>query len=191
MSLRDLIFRRKKDEVENTRVLVACCDSKFADLAKVDAAAYRGGFETTQDLTSNLPELFSKLQDCDILHLFCDVSSLGTIVDAQGNSVSGNELVERCLAANVKLLWIASENPANAYIQGFNLNNKPLNFVATLERRGQYFALFVENIVQRLKQGKTLPLAWVDLAPQTPQDPRHEQLPSCMFVAGRGSAIFK
>lgn len=50
----------------------------------------------------------------DIVHLICELTEPGTIRDASGHEITGTELIQRCCDQNVKWLWAASDNPANA-----------------------------------------------------------------------------
>jgi hypothetical protein len=122
----------------------------------------------------------------DIVHLFCDVSQEGNIVDVHGNKTAGTTLIQRCCDSNVKLLWLASENRPEGYIRGFKAQGKPLNLVLTIDRRGSRFPTFLQNLLRKMSEGETMPVAWVSLSPQNSNDPRNQNAPACIFAAGRG-----
>jgi hypothetical protein len=122
----------------------------------------------------------------DIVHLFCDVSQEGNIVDVNGNKTAGTALIQRCCDSNVTLLWLASENKPEGYIRGFKAPGKPLNLVLTIDRRGSRFPIFLENLLRKMSAGETMPVAWVSLSPQNSKDPRNQNSPACIFAAGRG-----
>jgi hypothetical protein len=181
-------FTRRQDEVVGTKVIVASLDPRFAELAKADRDCYSHfysapdeiGFENAQQLLSGID------RRCDIVHLFCDISPEGNIVDSHGNTTEGAALIQHCCDADVKLLWLASQNKPEGYIKGFKAAGKPLNLVLTIDRKGSCFPSFLENLLRKMSAGETMPAAWVALAAQTPSDPRHQDLPACIFAAGRG-----
>lgn len=49
----------------------------------------------------------------------CDLTAKGTITDANGDEITGTELIQRCCDQKVKLLWVASDNSPDGYIKGF------------------------------------------------------------------------
>lgn len=52
----------------------------------------------------------------DIVHLLAVVSPVGIVTDSSGNTLSGTSLIQSCCDADVKLLWIASDNNAEDYL---------------------------------------------------------------------------
>ena len=121
-------------------------------------------------------------QQYDIVHLLCRISSTGAV----GESASGAaELIDKCCAAGIKLLWIASDNDAQGYIKGFPLRGRSLNLVMTLKRNRPQFAGFVANLLARMSQGESMPVAWNQLFPQVP-GASHAGAPETIVAAGRG-----
>jgi hypothetical protein len=113
------------------------------------------------------------------------VTDRGTIVDSNGKEITGTELIQTCCDQNVKLLWIASDNPSERYIKGFGARGKRLNLVMTLERKGPNFPEFLQKLLFRMFYGDTMPVAWNDLCPQIPGSD-HPSMPESIFFAGRG-----
>jgi hypothetical protein len=74
----------------------------------------------------------------------------------------------------------------DAYVRG--VPARPLNLVMTLDRRGRNFSEFLDKICDLLVTGSTLPIAWAKIAPQF-AGPSHDNLPSCIFHAGRPKAV--
>jgi hypothetical protein len=177
----------RKDEVVGTKVLVCALETRFADLLKEDADVYRRYYPAT--VTEVLPSVQALLgrleQRYDIVHLLCDVSAKGTITDASGDEITGTQLVQRCCDQNVKLLWIASDNPPDLYVKGFGARGKRLNVVMTLKRKGPNFPASLQRLLSRMSHGDTMPVAWNDLWPQVPGSD-HPDAPESIFVAGRG-----
>jgi len=89
----------------------------------------------------------------------CDVPENGTITDTSGHEITGTELIRRCCDQSVKLLWAASDNPPERYINGFGARGKRLNLVMTLKRKGPNFPSFLPKLLSRLAYGDTMPVA--------------------------------
>lgn len=169
------------------KVLVCSLDAKFAELLATDAGIFEQFYPfTTVEAARSIPELLAMIQSgYDIVHLFAEVSAVGMIQDTAGHSISGTSLVERCCDWNVRLLWIANNNAAQAYIQGFKSAGKPINLIMTLKRNGSYFQLFLRELLHRTSRGEALTAAWQSLSPKDPHAPRHRELPATIFAAGR------
>jgi hypothetical protein len=187
MGIRDWFHKQGQDEVTGTKVLVCALDARFNELVETDGQIYRQYypatttivFSDTQELTEALKRPF------DIVHLLCDALSDGIVKDINGNEISGIELIQKCCENDVKLLWLASDNPPDVYIQGFKARGKRVNLVMTINRNGSKFSDFLDKILFRMFYGDTMPIAWVDLCPQIPGS-SHLDSPECLFYAGRG-----
>jgi hypothetical protein len=175
------IFR--KDETVGTRVLICAFDSRFEDLMRKDSEAYRSRYPATTATTFSGPsELLEAVQrGYDVVHLLCDINPNGEIA---GSDVTGTELIARCCASSVKLLWIASDNEPDRYIQGFKARGKRLNLVMTIKRDGPKFSEFLGNLLSKMSYGDSMPVAWNDLCPQIP-GASHGEAPASIFFAGR------
>ena len=192
MGFRDLFTKSpQKSEVHGTKVLVCSLQPKFDELLKADSTIYSKFYSsTTAKVFTSFHELLGAIRGHDIVHLFVDVSPTGFMTDVSGNELIGTELIDRCCDADIKLLWVASDNKPDGYIQGFKVV-KPLNLVMTINRNGPNFATFLSQLLSRMSGGETMPAAWAALAPQTPRDPQHAHLPSTIFSAGRGGGKFR
>ena len=186
MGILDL-FRKSKDEVRGAKVLVCSLDGRFEDLLREDSEIYRAYYrDTNNEVLHGVQGLLGRLKEkYDIIHLIADVTEAGTIRDASGHEVTGTELIERCCDRNVKLLWAASDNPADRYIKGFKARGKRLNLVITLNRKGPNFPNFLQKVLSRMTQGETMPVAWNNICPQIPRFD-HPDAPETIFFAGRG-----
>jgi hypothetical protein len=180
-------WKRKQEARREIKVLVCSMDGRFAELLATDAGIYAEFYaSTTAEASRSIPEMLDTIKSgYDIVHLFADVSSVGTIHDTGGHSISGTSLIESCCEFNVRLLWIASNNNAQGYIQGFKSGKNPINLIMTLKRNGSFFPLFLRELLHRTSRGETLAAAWQSLSPQDPRDPRHRELPATIFAAGR------
>jgi hypothetical protein len=176
-----------KDEVVGSRVLVCGLGSRFEELVTTDGQIYRHLYpSTTTRLFSEVQELVGVLsQSYDILHLFCDVAPGGVLAHSGPGTFTGTDLLQKCCDFNVKLLWVASDNPPDLYITAFEASGKRINLVMTIDRNGSKFPIFLENLLFRMHYGDTMPVAWVDLCPQGPHS-LPSDVPSTIFFAGRG-----
>jgi hypothetical protein len=188
LGIKDFFRRQGHDEVVGSKVLVCSLHPKFAELLSVDSNSY-GQFYPTPTATTfaSVQELCGAIaKGYDIVHLFCDASPEGIITDGGGATTTGTTLIQACCDSGVKLLWVASENKPEAYIKGFKANGKPLNLVMTINRQGTKFSVFLERLLSKMSAGETMPVAWVAVSPQSPNDPRQKDSPACIFAAGRG-----
>jgi hypothetical protein len=188
LGIRNLFSKGGQDEVVDAKILIASLDPKFLELMKVDSSCYSQFYHAPTVLVfEGIQELVGTIEKgYDIVHLFCDVSSDGTITDNHGAKVVGTTVIQSCCNSDVKLLWVASENKAEGYIKGFKAAGKRLNLVMTINRNGSKFQPFMEKLLSRMSMGETMPAAWVSISPQSPNDPRQQDSPACIFAAGRG-----
>src|SRR5215472_3363477 len=168
MTLLDFLGIRSGNEVASTSVLACGLGSKFDGLLEADSTVYSVFYRRmTMKKFSTVRELLESIsQGYDIVHLFCNVSADGLIVGPRGTSIIGTSLIEQCTKADVKLLWVASENKPEGYIKGFKAAR--INLVMTINRNGTGFSAFLKKLLSRLCQGETMPRAWASLAPQAP-----------------------
>jgi hypothetical protein len=178
----------REENVVGTKILVASLDPRFAELQKIDSTSYSRFYRApTIAVFAGVQELLETIgKGYDIVHLFCDVSQHGTIIGSNGTTGTGASLIQSCCDSDVKLLWVASENKPDGYIKGFRTDGKRLNLVMTMSRNSSKFSAFLEKILSKMSAGETMPVAWVAVAPQSLQDPRHQESPACIFAAGRG-----
>jgi len=188
LGIKDLFRKQSHDEVVHSKVLVCSLHPKFADLLRVDTSSY-GQFYPAPTVAAfgSIQELSGAIaKGYDIVHLFCDASPEGIITDSRGATTTGTALIQACCDSAVKLLWVASENSPDAYIKGFKAGGKPVNLVMTINRQGAKFSAFLERLLAKMSAGETMPVAWVAISPQSPDDPRQKDSPACIFAAGRG-----
>lgn len=177
--------------VQSTRILVCDLNDKSqgnldGDM-KIYSSLYRSVNVARIGKTDDLLNAING-NGYDIVHLFCEIDKDGNLIGENDSRLKGGLLLEACSKANVKLLVIANNNPSS-YIKAFTGANTPqslrLNLVMTLDRKGDNFPTFLESLLQRMSKGMTMPMAWVELAPQIPGKPQ-ANMPDTMFSAGRG-----
>lgn len=179
--------KRGRNTISSTRVLVSAVGDSdtLVSAAALDADIYSRHYG---DVTSTPAPDGDFLVDTikagafDVVHVLASVNADGTI----GRRPVG-QVLETCRETNVKLVFFASDNPADVYISHVRRGN--FNLVMTLERRGEYFAAFLDSLLSKMAAGKTMPVVWVGLAPQTQGAPEHDTLPRCIFDANRGDIV--
>ncbi len=107
------------------------------------------------------------------------------MTDNCGATISGTKLIQMCCDTGVKLLWIASENNSQAYIKGFKADGKRLNLVMTMNRQGNKFSVFLEELLSRMNAGEAMLGAWVaDTQSKTRMTQVKRLAGACIFAAG-------
>jgi hypothetical protein len=182
-----LLDRFRKEEIKGTRVLLASLDPNLEELLAADRKVYQRFYPATTNASFNsLAQLEAGVaQKCDVLHLFCAVAPDGLIADPGGARVRGDELVGKCVAADVKLLWLANPSSDVAYGKGFSARGQKINLVLTLGRMGPNFGFFLDSFLAKLTAGEAVPDAWKQLHPDKP-DSVNPDPPNCLFFPGRG-----
>lgn len=122
---------------------------------------------------------------CDVLMLYCTIDSSGRL---QGERRRLREIIRDSQAP---IVVVASENPPEGYIAaGPATPDSHANLVMTISRNGQSFQRFFRGLFERMFSGKTMPMAWVELAPQIPgQD--HVDAPETIFACEAGHLLFQ
>lgn len=178
--------------VRNTSVLVCALNREALDDLERDASVYSTFYRrvnVSKPLRSG--DLVNAIREggYDIVHLFCAVDSGGYLVDADGRRLDSLALLEACLMADVKLLVMASDNHVDDYVKAFQKSKEPaglrMNLIITLARHGEKFPRFLRSLLRQVANAKSLPQAWVELAPQTHRG-THGELPETMLFADRG-----
>jgi hypothetical protein len=89
------------------------------------------------------------------------------------------------------IVIVASENGVQSYIAAAReTGSDHANLVLTLKRKGPVFAKFLAELFRQMFGGKSMPLAWVELAPQNPRAAQ-ENCPESIFAAEVSHIVFK
>jgi hypothetical protein len=192
MGIKNWFVKRRPDEVLGSKVLVCSLGAQFDELVQTDAEVYKRFYPSTVTAQfSTLGELTQAIgHRYDVVHIFCNVPPSGIIVDAEHRALTGTQIIEACCAANVKLLWVGNDNPPEGYIKNFKAQGKRINLVMTITRNGPKFSTFLDKLLSKMFAGDRLPLAWASLVPQA-KGSWQEDLPGCIFFAGRGTAVLR
>jgi hypothetical protein len=98
VGIRQWFGKQGADEVTSTRTLVCYFDPKFEDLAKSDAEVYSRFYATVEVARfENLGALYQSLaKGHDIVHIYADAGSNGSLSDPAMSSLTGTEIIEKC-----------------------------------------------------------------------------------------------
>jgi hypothetical protein len=124
---------------------------------------------------------------CDVLMAYVTIfpdGRIGDIADGLG------EMIRNSKAA---IVILASENQGASYIAASKQRKggaPTANLVMTLGRKGTIFAQFLKELFGKMFSGTTMPVAWVELAPQIPGS-KHENVPETIFAAEISHIIFR
>ena len=193
------LFGRRAEVVNGTRVLVASLGRVAGGgLEDEDAGVYAEFYRRVRVFKAldadGLTDAVGS-GDYDVLHLFCEMDANGRLVAGDDSRLKGGKLLEACRKGDVKVLFLAQDNPVEYYSLAFLDRDNPrglgLNLVLTMERKGGLFGGFLRGLLQRTSAGASLPVAWVALAPQIPNPPPGTQLeeqPGLLLRPDRGGA---
>jgi hypothetical protein len=122
---------------------------------------------------------------CNVLFIYC---TLNARADAPAPTAAPRDLIK---AAGAHVAVFASENDSNAYIKCLGRRTDwGANIVMVLDRNGEKFALFFSRLFAEMFRGRSMLLAWGNLAPQGP-GAAHSELPSAILAAEAGHITFR
>lgn len=182
----------RKEEVAGTKVLVCSLDARFSPQINSDSQQYKRLYPATTAMVFAGVQQFTQAiaQGYDVVHFYGDVSAEGMVADNSGAQLSGAQLIDGCCHANVKLLWMASDNKAENYAKTFDARGKRINLVTTMRRLGPYFPLFLGNLLEKISAGDAIAKAWEELNPKG-GDSVQPDTPECIFSGGRGKVVLR
>ena len=134
-------------------------------------------FTAVEESTSNPPY-------CDVLMVYAQIGGDGRVANTES---SLRELIRDARAPIVIVAW---ENDGPSYIAaGKKTGFGQANLVMTLKRKGPVFGQFLRQLFSRMHAGKSMVVAWVELAPQNPQA-SHDDCPETIFAAEISHIVF-
>lgn len=139
-----------------------------------------------------LRSLFADVQVVDLATPTCDVLFLYAELTAEGAVLgSAQGLREIIRDSGAKVVVVASANPGGHYIKaGKPKSYGRANLVMTLDRRGDAFGRFFFALFSKMKQGVSMPSAWVELNPQVPGREQYD-CPGTIFACEIGPLTFR
>ena len=105
----------------------------------------------------------NKIPSSEILFVYAHLSEDGTLVGS-ASSVGLRQIVQ---VTNAKIVVLASPNVVNSIQNSILLPGpKTANLIFTINRNGEGFSRFFRELFDKMRDGKTMLSAWVELAPQ-------------------------
>jgi hypothetical protein len=139
-----------------------------------------------------LSPLFSSAEQGDRNPPVCDVLLIYGHLDSNGHFTNHPiGLREIIRISTAPIVIVASENSTESYIAaGKPTGYGQANLVMTLDRKDRAFTSFFSQLFERMFNGKSMLVAWVELAPQIP-GASHEDCPDTIFAAEISHIVFK
>lgn len=193
--LRRRTARPAPEVVHGAKVLVCSLGAETAEgFEDTDAKVYATYYRHVDVAKGRQPDdLIDSINrdGYDMVHLFCELDEGGDLIGGENLKLDAAAFFAACGGADVKLLFIASENRNESYIGMGRRQPKgvALDVVRTLGRNGESFTSFLGELLGRMSAGKTLPQAWVEIAPQSESAQRHKQLPATYCSVGRAAVL--
>src|ERR1700746_4038814 len=106
------LFRKRTQDIVNTKVLVCSLDTALEDELARDSDTYKQYFQNvTVQRFADASELVNSLfWEYDIVHILAMITPDGYMGQSK---ITGTGLIERSAIWGTKLLWIASDNDPN------------------------------------------------------------------------------
>ena len=122
---------------------------------------------------------------CDVLFVYCQIEDDGRI---RGSKSGLRDLIRE---SGALIPVVASENNAESCLAASQKTGYgSANLVLTVGRREELFGPFFHRLFSAMKQGTSMPLAWVQLAPQIPGRD-HPDVPNTLFLCEVGQIAFR
>lgn len=127
---------------------------EFEEILLADKTAISPLFRSIESKTDEMVK-------ADVLFLYTKIDQNGQL---NGSNFTLRQLIAACGA---KILIVASENEGAAYMAAIDLPGAAkANIVMTIKRKGQIFTNFFSNLFVIMLDGISMPMAWVQIAPQ-------------------------
>ena len=137
-----------------------------------------------EPLFGEVYESYREVPKCTVLFLYTDVDSTGKII---GRRDGLREIVK---AARAYIAVVASENPPDNYMKCLGPRDDwPANVTLTVDRKGDKLPRFFAKLFQRMFAGKSMLIAWIELAPQIPGRDQPD-VPGTIMAAEAGHLVF-
>jgi len=125
------------------------------------------------------------IPECDVLFLYCQLNTNGSIL----NSTIGLDDIIK--TSRAKVIVMASENKGENYLEARHIvAYTRANIVMTVNRKGESFSHFFKELFRLMFKGKSMPQAWVKIAPQNSKI-EHTNTPDTIFICKAGQVAFQ
>ena len=150
----------------------------------VGAETMRVDRQLLASLFGEVRESQSEVPRRDVLFLYGDVGPTGKIA---GRSDGLRDIIK---AAGAYVAVVASDNPPDHYMKCLGPRDEwTANITLTIDRRGDKLPQFFAELFRRMYAGESMPVAWVELAPQIPGH-GHPDAPETIMAAEAGHLVF-
>jgi eukaryotic-like serine/threonine-protein kinase len=159
----------RKQKIEGTRILVAALgdDRDLIAGAEIDASKYElyyNRVELRKSMTAQEFIVLLSTDKFDVVHLHGFYDKECTFRDSTGFALRYSDIKRACDYAQVKLVWLASNNglePMKPYLEPEN----PSFHLILTSARGANFPKFLSSLLSRITRGELLSSAWEAYVP--------------------------
>ncbi len=169
-----------------SKFLLILCGGECNDFSE-DVIIYKKHFDSVEIQKVNaINDIPSEMQNAkyDGLHVFLSENGVANF---------GEEILRTQILAskmNPSYVWFSSElSEGNIHSYFQSLSFLPSYLILTMNRRGQCFTKFLDDLFGYMRTGKRFEDAWVSVAPQT-EGEWHEQLPVTIVNTGTDNRKF-
>ena len=128
---------------------------------------------------------FQQLPSADVLFIYGHLNEEGNFSDLIPSSIG--HIVEQ---TNAAIVVVASPNSVERITNAAKASTpKTANIVYTLNRNGDGFGRFFQELFEKMRNGKDMLTAWVELAPQNPRA-QPSYVPQTIQMSGAGKIAF-
>lgn len=158
----------------------------FVNLAGPAGAALleRDRATLTDIFQNNIKIADNEVPVCNVLFFY---GTLDASARVAGQKFSFRDMIQ---GARARVAVMASELPADVmsnqeFGKALGASREwPANIVITLSRNGDHFGRFFHRLFSQMRAGVSMPMAWVELAPQGPHQPSDIPGTICLMEAG-------
>ena len=151
----------------------------LSSIASEDASALSPLFARSRVVPAH------QIPSAEVLFVYAHLNEDGTI---KGPTPSGIRQIVQL--TNAAIVVLASPNTGASLQKAAVLPGpKTANIVLTLDRNGQGFSRFFRELFEKMRDGKHMLAAWVELAPQNP-NANHPHAPQTLLLAEGGKIAF-
>lgn len=181
----------RKQRVTNTRVLIASLGEAEDMLAEteLDAAKYKVYYKNVELRKGLNAQEFLVLLSTDqfeVIHLHGKFDKRGTFKDSTGFMLRLSDVKRACDYAQVKLLWLASENNL-AWVKDNPVLTSPSFHLILTGARGNNFPKFLSSLLSRFSRGESISSAWEQFVPNAQY--KGDKV-NCRYVEGCAEIAF-
>jgi hypothetical protein len=159
----------RRQRILGTKVLVAVLggDPNLAAQAETDASKYKvyyGSVELRKAMDAQKFLVLLSTDQFDVVHLLGKFDKRAIFNDDTGFQLRLSDVKRACDYAQVKMLWLATENDLDVIRDNPVLLEPQFHLILTKER-GENFPKFLSTLLSRLARGESVAVAWDSFVP--------------------------